>query len=187
MVLPSPVRSNAADMRGTIDCTSTDEISPVALLLTFSKRSPRSNVERRRRHPVVVHEQRRRRQVDRRAAQRLPDLHARRTGNEARHQVAVGIELRAVAGVELVVGLEDVAGRGLRIAADAGGDEVLEAALDLVRAGTARRQQLRDAAGQLAVVALFRIRRVEVWRVVLQRRRGCPPSCRASGTATRRC
>ena len=65
-----------------------------------------------------------------------------------------------------VVGDEDVAGRRLRVAADAGADEVLGAALQLVGAGALSTTAGATAAGQLLVVALFGVGRVEIRRVV---------------------
>src|SRR5687767_4845275 len=59
-----------------------------------------------------------------------------------------------------------MAGGRLRVAADAAAHEVLGAALQLVASVLARGQQIRGAAGELAIVALFRIRRIEIGRVV---------------------
>src|SRR6266480_2666021 len=73
----------------------------------------------------------------------------------------------AAAGRE-IVGREHVAGGRLRVAANAGADEVLAAAFELVAAVARRRREVCQAAGNLLVVALFGVGRVEVRRVVVE-------------------
>ena len=128
---------------------------PVASLPTDSNRRPRSNVSRGdtvqwsvAKSDVVVMSI---------VAPRCGSQTCTREmfGTKRGISAAVGVERRAVAGVELVVGLEDVAGRGLRVAADPGRDEVLEPALDFVRseprATTAGATGCRSTAGCCAV------------------------------------
>ena len=92
-------------------------------------------------------------------------------GTNMRNRMAVGVEHRR-AGRQPEVGHEHVASRALRVGADARVDEVLDAALQLVAAETAARGEVAEARRQLAVVALFRVARVEVRRVVLILRAG---------------
>ena len=70
-------------------------------------------------------------------------------------------------GVGQVVRVEDEARRRLRVAARARGAVVLEAELDVVFAEAARGQEVREGAGDLAVVAVLGVGRVEIGRVVV--------------------
>ena len=121
--------------------------------------------------PVIVHVGGGRRHIDGGAAKRHPRLQSRRARYEAWNQASVRVELRTSVRPELVVRLEHIAAQALRVAAHAGRREVLKPSLELVRAGAARRHHLRHARGELAVVPLFGVGRVEIGTVVLQIRR----------------
>ncbi len=129
---------------------------------------PRAEVESQPavHRPAVLRVQRCGFDVDLRAARRLEVPHLRLTRHKARDRTAARVEHRLAGRIDGVIGREHVPGRRLRVTADARAHEVLRAALQVVGAGARRRQQARHASGNLLVVPLFRIGRVEIRRVI---------------------
>jgi hypothetical protein len=144
---------------------STGRRPPVAVPVTSSTRVPRSSVTRGTGVPAVLHVERLGADVELRAARHDPLLEAGGVRREDRDRVSVRVEHRLAGGRE-VVGAEDVAGGRLRVAAHVGGLEVLVAGFEAVAAGAVGRLVPGERAGHLPVVPIFRIRGVEVRRIV---------------------
>ena len=126
----------------------------------------------------------------RRAAQRhARPARASRPGTNTRNQAAVGVERRAGCR-RRACSRSGRRSRSTSASCRRRGSRRSTRSPPLtscVPSAARRRACCETLRGQLTVVALFRIGRVEVRRVVLRGRRARPRSCRASGTASRRC
>jgi hypothetical protein len=105
--------------------------------------------------------------VEARAAGREPVFDERLAGNEDRDQPVLRVEHRIAAGIGLIVGIEHVIVRRLRVAAGAPCPEMLEPGLEVVAAGPIGGEEVRHRSRQLFVVAILGVGRVEVRRVVM--------------------
>ena len=94
---------------------------------------------------------------------RVSSLRPATTRVEDRDEAAILEDGRAVG--DLVAAVEDVVGRGLAVAAGPRDREALHAALEVMAAHAAGGEEVRRRGVAAAVVAIFRVRRVEVRRV----------------------
>ncbi len=118
--------------------------------------------------PLVVQEEGLGGDVDAGARGRVPADGQIAAGLEDRLEAALGVERRpADRALADVVGVERVVGLGLGVAAGVGGAVVLVAGLDVVAPEAGGRQEVRQAAGDLAVVAVLGVLGREVGGVVV--------------------
>ncbi len=140
--------------------------------------------------PPVVHVEGGRLDVELRAPLGEPVQEEAASGLEHRGQVPVGVQDGVARGVRRVVGVEDVARRGLRVAALEGVLVVLEAHLEVVLPERGRGQEVGQVARDLVVGAVLGVRAVvEVGGVVvlprLDRRRVAEGEDRGAGDHVR--